>query len=95
MIWLALALGASPDERVLGGHDFGQPVAVSEVAALIHRTPGVVAVDVDSVHRFGTPPDPTRPVLRAALPKWSGADVSRAELLVLREGGVHLLEMNA
>ena len=74
---------------------FGQPVAVSEVAALIHRTPGVVAVDVDSVHRFGTPPDPTRPVLRAALPKWSGADVSRAELLVLREGGVHLLEMNA
>jgi len=31
LIWLALALGASPDERVLGGHDFGQPVAVEPV----------------------------------------------------------------
>lgn len=30
MIWLALAL-ASPDERILGGHDFGQPVAVEPV----------------------------------------------------------------
>jgi len=77
-----------------GRRGFGQPVALSEVAAVIHRVPGVVAVDVDSVHRHGSAPDPSRALLRAALPKWTGTDVSKAELLLLREAGIQLLEMN-
>lgn len=74
---------------------FGQPVAVSEVAAVIHGVAGVVAVDVDSVHRHGELPQPSRAVLRAALPRWTGAAVSKAELLLLRELGITLLEMSA
>lgn len=72
---------------------FGQPVPASEVAAIIQRVEGVVAVDVDSVHAFGTAPAPMRPVLRAALPKWTGSSVSRAELLLVREAGISLTEM--
>jgi len=35
--------------------DFGQPVALSEVAAAVHRVPGVVAVDIDVFRITGTP----------------------------------------
>ena len=72
---------------------FGQPVPASEVAAIIQGVNGVVGVDVDSVHAFGTAPAPLRPVLRAALPTWTGASVSRAELLLVREAGITLTEM--
>jgi hypothetical protein len=75
---------------------FGQPVAMSEVAAVIHRVEGVVAVDVDSVHAMGTSPAPERAVLRAALPQWSGTgSTSKAELLLVREAGIQLSEMTA
>ena len=48
--------------------DFGQPVSLDEVVAVIHRVPGVVAVDVDALapHRQAAAPA-VRPRLFAAL----------------------------
>jgi predicted phage baseplate assembly protein len=66
--------------------DFGQPVMLSEVIAVIQDVPGVVAVDIDRLYRTDeseTIPPSTR--LNAALPeKDSTSDkLLGAELLVL------------
>jgi predicted phage baseplate assembly protein len=62
---------------------FGQPVALSEVIAIIQSIPGVVAVDVDKFYRFGKP-EALEPRLAAAAPQAGiGGIVAAAELLLI------------
>jgi hypothetical protein len=64
--------------------DFGQPVSIDEVVAVVHRVSGVVAVDVDVLRRNDQPTVPkVRTRLDAALATVTGAVVSPAELLTI------------
>lgn len=65
--------------------DFGQPVALSEVLAVIHRVPGVQAAQLTQLYRVD---DSTAPSLQTELPAMapqsgSGAGSLGAELLTL------------
>lgn len=60
---------------------FAQPVAGSEVVAVVQAIPGVVALDLDKLHRVGQPAK-FNPLLSARRASWSGYEVSRAELLL-------------
>jgi Baseplate J-like protein len=73
-------------EAVFGfdARDFGQSVSIDEVVAVIHRSPSVVAVDVDELRRTDQAATPAvRARLVAALPEVSGATVTPAEILTL------------
>jgi hypothetical protein len=62
---------------------FGQPVMLSEVIAAIQNVDGIVAVDLDKLHRADAPAT-LQPRLLAALPETVGdGDVASAELLTL------------
>jgi predicted phage baseplate assembly protein len=62
---------------------FGQPVMLSEVIAAIQNVAGVVAVDLDKLHRADVLPT-LQSRLLAALPETGGdGDVASAELLTL------------
>jgi len=64
--------------------EFGQPVSIDEVVAVVHRVPRVVAVDVDVLRRSDQSASPSvRPRLFAAMPVVEGATVAPAELLTL------------
>jgi phage-related baseplate assembly protein len=66
--------------------DFGQPVTLSEVMAVIQAVPGVQAVDVDKLYRYGQEAK-LNPILAAAVPQaGTHATVSAAELLTLDPG---------
>jgi predicted phage baseplate assembly protein len=69
---------------------FGQPVAMSEIIAAIHAVPGVVAVDVNALHR-SLKPAALNDRLIAELPQ-TGAKGSAqsAELLTLDPGPLEL-----
>jgi len=86
----ALALRFSFDAR-----DFGRPVALSEVIAVMQAVPGVVSVDVDHLQRTDVPQsvDPA-PRLLAELPAGGGAPetVQPAELLTLDPASLQDLE---
>ena len=71
---------------------FGQPVALSELVAVIHAIPGVVAVDIDKFYRIDMPSPPLKPRLDAESPAM-GADglVPAAELLLLDEASLNHL----
>jgi predicted phage baseplate assembly protein len=70
---------------------FGQPVALSEVIAVIQAVAGVIAVDVDKLHRFDAPPA-LQPVLTAAAPQTGDqGSVAAAELLLLDPAPLHEL----
>jgi hypothetical protein len=75
--------------------DFGQPVTFDEVLATTHGVAGVVAVDVNRLHRSGVAPNP-RPEPRLfpapALIQPDGS-VSAAELLTLADDGLLLSQM--
>jgi predicted phage baseplate assembly protein len=74
--------------------EFGQPVALSEVIAVIQSVPGIVAVDIDQFHRNDAPTPPKQPRLIADRPAM-GADgiVPAAELLLL--DGTSLTQLKA
>lgn len=63
--------------------EFGQPVALSQVLAVMHSVPGVMAVDGNALYRVGDPAV-LNARLAAAFPR-AGADgsVEAAELLML------------
>lgn len=69
---------------------FGQPVAQSQVLAVMHTVPGVVAVDMNALYRIDEPAAP-HARLAAAFPR-AGADgvVEAAELLMLDPRPVNL-----
>lgn len=63
---------------------FAQPVFLSEVIAVIQNVTGVIAVDLDTFYRNGTPPlTPPPEVLIADGPALSGPSSLGAELLTL------------
>ncbi len=63
--------------------DFGQPVTLSEVMAVIQAVPGVQAVDVDKLYRYGEEAK-LNSSLAAAMPQpGNDGTVSAAELLTL------------
>jgi predicted phage baseplate assembly protein len=63
--------------------DFGQPVTVGEIAALVQRVPGVVAFHIESLHRTGRAAV-IHPRLMAAVPEPGPvSEVEAAELLLL------------
>jgi predicted phage baseplate assembly protein len=64
--------------------DFGWPVALSEVIAILHTIEGVLAVDIDSLYRNDDPTPELSPRLYARLPaKGSDGLLLPAELLLL------------
>ncbi|MCL4798487.1 MAG: putative baseplate assembly protein [Burkholderiales bacterium] len=74
--------------------EFGQPVSLDEVVAVIHRVVGVVAVDVDALRRTDQPAWPAvRARLFARLPVVAGAAVLPAEILTLDAAALLLGEM--
>ncbi|HEU4386301.1 MAG TPA: putative baseplate assembly protein, partial [Blastocatellia bacterium] len=62
---------------------FGQGVALSEVVAAMQAVPGVLAVDVDALHRFAEPALPNHRLPAAAPQAGSDGTVLAAELLTL------------
>ena len=71
---------------------FGQPVALSEVMAAIQSVPGVVAVDVNALHRTDLVGGGGVQVrLPAGVPQGgTGGSLSPAELLTLAAGDIQL-----
>ncbi len=62
---------------------FGQPVALSQIVSVMHSVQGVVAVDVNTLHRVGEP-NKLNARLAAAYPRvGSEGNVDAAELLML------------
>jgi hypothetical protein len=62
--------------------EFAQPVAASEIVALVQAIPGVLALDLDALHRT-TEHAKFESLLPAARATWSGYAVTPAELLLL------------
>ncbi len=73
----ALRQGFSFDAR-----PFGQPVAASEILAILHQIPGIVAADLDRLYRSGEPAE-LNPLLPSALPRPGDEAPQAAELLTL------------
>jgi hypothetical protein len=76
--------------------DLSEPVTLDAVVASIHAVPGVVAVDVDQLHRTGVPPGP-QPEARLfpAVPSIQpDGTVSAAELLTLDPQGLTLSRLS-
>lgn len=69
---------------------FMQPVAFSEVVACIQGTPGVVAVDIDSLYRSEDAVPSLQYLLEAALPVIHTNIFSGAELLAIAPNGISL-----
>jgi hypothetical protein len=64
--------------------EFGQSVSVDEVVSVIHRVPGVVAVDVDVLRRIDqSAVPPVRSRLTAALTRFTSGAILPAELLTI------------
>ncbi len=73
---------------------FGQAVTQAEVVALIQRVDGVVAVDLDALFQEGAVRS-LATILLAGAARRSGGAYQPAELLLLKPGGVTLMEMTA
>jgi hypothetical protein len=87
---LAAANDTLRDTFSFAKRQFGQPVALSEVIALVQAVAGVVAVDIDTLYRVGKPVT-LNARLEAELP--TGGDpaaLSPAELLTLDPGPIDL-----
>jgi hypothetical protein len=69
---------------------FGQPVALSEVMAAIQAVPGVVAVDVDALHRLDLVGGAGLQMRLPAAAPQPGGTSSPAELLTLAAGDIDL-----
>lgn len=84
-VWQSLATNLGFAQRQIG-----EGVAQGEIIALIHRTPGVIAVELTALNRQGqAPPAGTPPpaVLRAAAPAAGQHDTPKgAEMLLLDPG---------
>ena len=69
---------------------FGQPVALSEVVAVMQSVTGVIAVDVDKLHRFDDTSDGLKTLLPAAAPQpGDKGTIAAAELLTLDPSPLH------
>lgn len=86
---LAAADAALRQALAFPARDFGQPVAASQITALLQAVPGVLAVDLDSLYR-ALEPAVLNPVLFAASPQPGQDGLAAAELLTLDPGGLTL-----
>jgi predicted phage baseplate assembly protein len=69
---------------------FGQPVALSEVVAVIQSVAGVIAVDVDKLYRFDDATAGLKMLLPAAAPQAGDiGTIAAAELLTLDPSPLH------
>ncbi|MEB3294492.1 MAG: putative baseplate assembly protein, partial [Synechococcales bacterium] len=70
---------------------FAQPVTASEVIATIQAIPGVIAVDLDALHRLDRPLS-LEQVLPALSARWQATsqDILPAQLLLLNPAGIDL-----
>ncbi len=71
-----------------GVRAFGQPVMLSEVIAAVQPVPGVVAVDVDKLHRAGAAATLESRLLAALPETLPDGSTAAAELLTLEKLGV-------
>ena len=72
------------DRFGFAARDFGQPVSIDEVIAIIHSVPSVIAVDVNALYRAepGSPPNEKRLVPKPTSVSATGV-MTPAELLTL------------
>ena len=71
---------------------FGQPAALSEVIAVIHSVPGVIAVDIDEFYRNDEPEPVLQARLMPSIRPWAPtAWCRRAELLLLHDSSLNQL----
>jgi predicted phage baseplate assembly protein len=80
------------DEFSFARRQFGQPVTNASVIAAMQRVKGLVAVDLDLLHRDGEPAS-LNPILGAASAARAGTAYYPAELLIVHPFGVVLTEM--
>jgi predicted phage baseplate assembly protein len=63
--------------------EFGQPVAAAQVVAAIHTVPGVRAVELDRLYRYGQDAD-LNPLLEARCARWEAGQLCPAEMLLVK-----------
>lgn len=83
---VAAVEAALRDAFSFAARDFGQPVAASEVVAVIQQVPGVIAVDLDALHRVGGPAGLSARLLADREAFAAGGEPLAAELLLLDPG---------
>jgi hypothetical protein len=69
--------------------EFGQPVMLSEVVAIIQNVEGVLSVNVTKLYRFDQTPGGNSPLMAAA-PESGAVTAAGAELLLLSPHGIAL-----
>ncbi len=73
---------ALADRFSFARREFAQPVAGSEIVALVQAVPGVLSLDLDYLYRVNKMPS-FEPLLLANRATWSGYQISPAELLLI------------
>jgi hypothetical protein len=73
---------------------FGQAVSESEVAAVMQRIEGVVAIDLDALY-FSSQPVAQKPRLPVHTAHWALDQIAPAELLTINPHGIALSEMTS
>lgn len=73
---------------------FAQSVTASEVIATMQRVEGVTAVDLDELYLTGPESGPLNMRLVSLPARWSGSEISPAQLLTINSGGINLTEMS-
>jgi predicted phage baseplate assembly protein len=71
---------------------FAQPVVAAEISALIQSIPGVVAVELEHLHRHGQEAK-LNPLLMAQAARWEEDGPQAAEMLVISPGDVIELDL--
>jgi predicted phage baseplate assembly protein len=93
---LSAARSALAERFGFDARALGHPVVSSQIVAVLHDVPGVVAVDVNALYRLspdGASPSPTRAetlVADAPHPGERGAPAAGAELLTIDPHGIDL-----
>jgi hypothetical protein len=87
---LAAVEQALRDQFAFDARQFGQPVALSEVVAVMQSVAGVVAVDMDKLYRVDEAAAGLNMVLLAATPQaGDSGTVAAAELLTFDPSPLH------
>lgn len=91
-----LAAGAARLQQAFGfaARELAQAVTAAELLALLHRVPGVVAVDLDVLQPYGEAgtDDTAAQLLPAFAARWEGEAMRPAELLLLHPAALELVE---
>lgn len=90
---LTAAREALLDAFSFDARGFAEPVAASEVAEVLHAVAGVVAVDLDALHRTGDPPE-RRALVPAPPARVVGGAPRAATLLTIDADALELAEVD-